>query len=289
MKRIRYLCEAIPVWAMYLVFRFMKTENASNLGGWIGRTVGPRIGASKKALKNLQIALPGKTPEEYAAIIQDMWDNLGRIAAEYPHLDDIVFNYCDIIGQDHIESIGKDKPAVIIGAHQANWELSPYYLNNKLDWPTSCIFRRPNNPYVEKLLAAWRNPEKRGTYIPKSKQGARDIVRTLRRGERLAILIDQKYNQGIPAEFFGRPAMTSTAFAQLAKNYDCPIVPFQVVRTKGCRSQIIIHPPFYAEGRSEEDIVRHAHAMLEGWIMQHPGQWLWLHRRWDSRAVKELT
>lgn len=289
MKKLRYFLEYLLVSGLLLVFSALKTEQASNLGGWLGRTIGPHLGASKKALKNLESSLPGKSAKEYAAIIRGMWDNLGRIAGEYPHLQDIIFNRCEIVNEENLTAIGKDNPAILIGAHQANWELPSFYLSHRLGWPTACIYRTPNNPYVATMLEKMRNAAGNVPLIAKSKQGARDIVRTMRKGERLAILIDQKYNQGIPVEFFGRPAMTSPAFVQLARGYNCPIVPLQVERLPGCRFRITLHPPIQADITDDTALVRRAHAMLEDWIMQHPEQWLWLHRRWDSRALKNLT
>jgi KDO2-lipid IV(A) lauroyltransferase len=287
MKTLRYMAEAALLWASFFVFRMMGADTASSVGGWIGRTVGPRLAASRKAVTNLQNAFPDTSLKEAHDITTDMWKNLGQIIAEYPHLKDIILNKCEVVGEEHLHAIGKDNPCIIIGAHIANWELLPFYFNYKIDWPVSGIYRAPNNPFVEKLLDQCRNPENRGNYIAKSHKGAREIVGTLRKGERLAVLIDQKYNQGIPVEFFGRPAMTSPSFAQLAGRYDCPILPFQVERLDGCNFRLTIHPPFRAEGRNDEDVLLKAHALLEDWIAQKPGQWLWLHRRWDSKALKD--
>lgn len=286
MKSLRYFLEAVVLWLAFLAFRMMSAENASDCGGWIGRTIGPRLAASRKAITNLQNAFPDMPVDDAKKIVIDMWDNLGRVMAEYPHLKEIVMNHVKIVGEDNLLAIGKDNPCVIIGAHLANWEILPFYFNYKIDWPVSGIYRAPNNPFTEKLLDACRNPEKRGTYIPKSQQGAREIIKTLRNGERLAILIDQKYNQGVAVEFFGRPAMTSPSFAQLAQKYDCPILPLQLERLKGCNFRLTLHPPFRTEARGDEAVVLYAHGLLEDWIAKRPGQWLWLHRRWDSKALQ---
>ncbi len=288
MKNIRYFFEAALVWSFFMLFRAMPVDRASALGGWIGRTIGPRLGASRKALENMHAALPGKTPEEYAKILHDMWENLGRVTAEYPHLQYIILNRCEMIGEEHLRALPPNMPCVFIGAHVGNWELPAFCFNYKLKWPVSCVYREPNNPYVVKLLENCRNPEQRGAYIPKSKRGAREIIKTLKRNESIAILIDQKYNQGIPVDFFGRPAMTSVAFAQLAKNYDCPLMALQVERLEGCNFRLTLCPPFETKGRDEKDIALQAHALIEEWIIKRPAQWLWLHRRWNSRALKNL-
>lgn len=286
MKKFRYMAEALFIWIAFTIFRMMPATKASDLGGWIGRAVGPYLGASRRAVTNLQNAFPDMPYEEVQSVIAGMWDNLGRIMAEYPHMKEIILNHVEIVGEENLLSIGKDNPCVAFSGHIANWELMPFYFNYKIDWPSSGVYRAPNNPYTEKILDMCRNPEARGRYIAKSKQGARDIVKTLRNGERLLILIDQKYNQGIPVEFFGRPAMTSPAIANLAQKYDCPLLPIQIERLEGCKFRLTLHPTFKTEGRSEEAVLLHANALLEDWIAKRPAQWLWLHRRWDSKALR---
>lgn len=286
MKNISYLIEAAGLWAAYFIFRALPVDKASDLGGWIGRTVGTRLAATRKARANLTLAMPEKTEHQINNYLRDMWDNLGRVIAEYPHLLKIIQTRCEIEGEEHIQTIGKDKPCIIIGAHLANWELLPFYFNHRIDWPMTGLYRAANNPYAQALLDKCRHPQEKGTYIPKSQKGVRDMMRTLQEGGRLGQLIDQKYNAGLSVPFFGKPAMTSPAFAQLAERYNCPILPLQVIRMGGCRFKIILHPPLRTNSRSEEEMLRAAHELLEGWIRQNPGQWLWLHRRWHSKALE---
>ena len=282
MKKLSYMAEAATLWFAFLIFRLIGADNASALGGWIGRTGGPRLAASRKARVNLEKSLPDA---DHDMIIRDMWDNLGRVIAEYPHLKKIIADHIEITGQEHLEKIGKDKPFILIGGHLANWELTPVSMNYRLNSPVAGIYREPNNPYAAKLLDRCRNFEDKGVYIPKSQSGTREMVNTIRKGGRLLILIDQKYNQGEPIEFFGRPAMTSTATAQLAIKYGIPILPMQIVRNKS-RFRIIIHPPLDTHGKDETTIMRDANRLLEGWVREHPAQWLWLHRRWNSKALQ---
>lgn len=280
--KISHLLEAATLYAAFFVFRVIGADNASALGGWIGRTIGPRLAATRKARANLEKSLPR---EDHDAILRDMWDNLGRVIAEYPHLKKIIHERVEISGLEHLEKIGKDKPFILIGGHLANWELAPVSMNYRLDSPVAGIYREPNNRYAAKLLDSCRNFEDKGVYIAKSQSGTREMVQTIRNGGRLLILIDQKYNQGEAIEFFGRPAMTSTATAQLSLKYDIPILPMQIVRDKN-RFRIILHPQMDTSGKDEPTIMRDANALLEGWIRERPGQWLWLHRRWNSKALQ---
>lgn len=287
MKNLRYRAEAVLVQILFVVFRVIGMDASSATGGWIGRTIGPRLAASRKAKANLMAALPGQSDDDYNRIIRDMWDNLGRVIAEYPHLLSIIRERIEVEGADIARSMPADKPLIIMGAHYGNWELLPFYFNYVLKRPMAAVYRVPNNPYTEKILDLCRNPEPQGTYIPKSTRGARQIFKLLDDKGWLAILIDQKYNQGIAVPFFGRPAMTSDSFAQLSARYDCPILPLQIERLKGCHFRLTVHAPFYGAGKNAYDTVMDAHALLESWIRKNPGQWLWLHRRWDSKALKE--
>ncbi len=287
MKKFRYAIEAALLWFAFFVFRCLPVDTASAFGGWIGRTIGPRLSASRKAYRNLNAAFPEKTEDQIQKIVTDMWDNLGRVIAEYPHLMYIVHHRLEVVDEEHVDALGEHNPCIIISSHLANWELGPFYYNHRKKWPIAGIYRAPNNPHVAKLLDRCRNPEPSGTYIAKSQQGVRDMIQVLKGGGRLGQLIDQKYNQGIPVVFFGRPAMTSPAFVQLAAKFDVPILPSRIERLEGCHFRIVFEPSFKTDGRTETDIIRHAHIMLEDWIRKNPGQWLWIHRRWDSADLKK--
>lgn len=286
MKHLRYLIEAIFLGLAFLIFKIMPVSWASATGGWIGRTVGPKLAASRKAITNLEKAMPEMSAAARLVTVTGMWDNLGRVIAEYPHLETIIRKHTEIVGENHIRELDLEKACVFFGAHLANWELYSFYFNYISRISVNAVYRAPNNPYVEKLLEWCRHAKNKVNYVPKSLAGTKSIVKTMKDNGRLAILIDQKYNQGIPVPFFGRPAMTSSAFAQLAAKYDCPMVPVRLDRLGGCNFRLTLYPPFYTEGRSETDVTLKAHGFLEDWIRERPEQWLWLHRRWDSKALQ---
>ena len=106
------------------------------------------------------------------------------------------------------------------------------------------------------------------------------MVETLRDGGALGILIDQKYNEGLAIPFFGRPAMTSPAFVQMAQKTNCPLIPVRGERLPGAHFRVTIYPPLNITEQGVEDAIAQAHMLLEEWISERPGQWLWLHRRW---------
>lgn len=293
MKSIKYIIEYVVLYVFFSISKTLGVSAASALGGWLGRTVGPHLAASRKARANVEKALPDLDEAGYRTVIADMWDNLGRVMMEYPHLAVIARDHTHVEALDRIRALGTDgQPAIVIAGHLANWEVAgpTAYIQGALE--LDLVYRAPNNPYADALLKKARRiaPELRA--MPKSQSGARDIMRALKQGRHIGILIDQKYNEGIAVPFFGRPAMTSPAFVQLAQKFKCPLVMARLERLNGpnFRITIVDIPCFDSTGDPlpVETVISTAHNYLENWIRDRPGQWLWLHRRWSGRAEKEF-
>lgn len=276
---MRHRFEYIGLLVFLGLCKILPPQFASNLFGSFSRFVGTKIGANKKAVSHIQKAL--QCPKDDAQIIAaDMWDNLGRILAEYPHLQNLAKTKTTIIGIEHLESLRDDGQAgVLFGAHLGNWEIIPHALLHHVGLAMHPVYRAPNNPYVDERLHAYRSAGQNLTPYPKSRQGMVGMVKALKAGEHLGLLIDQKYNEGVTADFFGMPARTGTAFIELAQKYDCPLVPIRCIREKdGFTVEVL--PPVPTLNREVFDVLNEAHAILEQWIKEHPAQWLWLHRRW---------
>ncbi len=277
-----YPAQAVLVYALFYFFKLLPLDTASRFGGWVGRTLGARLGTNKKVKRNLTNAMPELTAAQRDAIISGMWDNLGRIMAEYPHLDEMEGARTEVIGREHLEA-ATGKPHIIVSGHFANWEVLPVTAA-KQGLLLQLVYRHANNPYVEKLLRKARAPSG-GKLARKGFEGARSVHGALKNNQAVAMLIDQKHNKGLPIPFFGRPAMTATAVAELALRYNAPIILCFIERLNGANFRMIINPPLpMPAGMSETDAVRdiltRLNAQLEEWIRAHPAQWLWLHRRW---------
>lgn len=286
----RYLSYPLQGLAGHLFFflvRLLPLNAASGIGGGLGRRVGPRLGITRRARRNLEKAFPDKSADQIETIIAGMWDNLGRFLFEYPHLSRMDLQHdVEKIGLEHLDALRDDeKPGILFAGHFANWEIVP--LIPKLRNLTTHIFyRAPNNPYAGGLFA--RSHLLSGSeMIPKGPQGARKALKVLARGGHLGMLIDQKMNDGIAVPFFGRDAMTAPALAQLALKYDCPVVPGRIERLAGSKFRVTFYPPLKIEktGDRHADIKRimtQVNEILEDWIRQRPEQWLWLHNRWPD-------
>jgi KDO2-lipid IV(A) lauroyltransferase len=285
-RKIGYPVEAALVHGVNALFRSLPLDRASALGGWIGRTVGPRLSGSRTARRNLTRAFPEKPAAEIEAILLGMWDNLGRTIAEYPHLDRIGSERVELVGGEHADALRDDgKGGIIVGGHLSNWEVQSVAAR-KRGLEVAVVYRAPNNPYVADLLVALRGAAT-DTQIPKGPDGARALLRLLGKGGHVGMLIDQKMNDGIPLPFFGRDAMTAPAAAQLALRCGVPLCAAFTERLGGAHFRVTVFPPeaYPTSGDRNADsriLMERLNRVLEDWIRERPAQWLWLHRRWPD-------
>lgn len=291
MKQIRYFLEACVAYLFYGVFRLLPMKWASAVAGKLARYVGPKLSLSQKvADKNLQRAMPELTAEDRQRIIADMWENLGRVIGEFPHLGGMsaekYHHLVDVKGEEILpEFLASDKPAIFIAAHLGNWEFAPKTAA-VYGAPLALVYRPANNPYVEKLIHFVRRHYQTKP-IAKGVTGARQILSELKAGRPIGMLVDQKMNDGIAVPFFGRDAMTAPALATLARKFKCPVIPAQIIRKGGGRFETVVHTPIYVSqsDNAEQDIydfMLTVNQMIEGWIRENPAQWFWVHNRWPK-------
>lgn len=276
----------------YAVLAALPLDAASALGAWAGRTFGPRLRAHQTAHDNLRRIMPELGETERAAIIRGMWENLGRTVAEYPHIrkfDPYAENgRIEVVGLEHMEALwNDDKPGLLFGGHLANWEVASLAVTRR-GWNLHVAYRALNNPLVDRLLRRGRDAFDAGLF-PKGPVGAKMALKALSNGEHVAMLVDQKMNDGIPVPFMGVDAMTAPAVARFALRYDCPVVPVQVERLQGARFRITFYPDLEKpetgdRQKDTEAIMAKVNDYLGSWIRRHPEQWLWVHRRWPAEG-----
>lgn len=286
-KNLLDLSQAAPSYLVFGLVRLMPIGLASALGGWLGRAIGPHLSRTKVARRNLAHAFPEKSEGEIEGIILGMWENIGRTAFEFPHLNRMKIydegSRVQVLGAENIDRLRDDgKPGIFFAGHLANWEV-PALSVDRRGLPIHLIYRAPNNRLAEFLFRR-RRPGK-GELIPKGPQGARRALKLLAKGEHLGVLVDQKMNDGIPVPFFGRAAMTATALAQMAIKFDCPVVPVRAERLNGAKFRITHFKPLEMPntGNRQADIaaiMTTVNALLEQWVRERPEQWLWVHNRW---------
>ena len=278
--------------AIFALLRRMNPQRASNLVGSLARRVGPWLPEHRIGRRQLAASFPDAEPAWIEATLRDAWENLGRTAGEYVHLDriwDFDPDHPDAgrITTDAgpvLELLRDDgKPALLFTAHLGNWEL-PAVAARRHDLPTAVVYRVPNNQAVAKQIIAIRGPLM-GRLISTRRAGAFEMAAALERGEHLGMLVDQFFGRGVPIEFFGRPTRANPTLARLARRYDCPVYGVRVIRRPGLRFHITTTGPIDLP-RDAEGLVDVAAAtqlinsVIEGWVRETPAQWLWFHRRW---------
>ncbi len=282
--------EAALLHLAYHLFAALSFDLASAIGGWLARTIGPRLKVTETAVRNLKRAFPEKSDDEIAHIVRGVWDNLGRVCAEYPHLDELELyepgGRVEVVGAEYVDLLRDDgKAGLFFSAHFGNWELASMSATQR-GLPLTRIYRPPNNPLVDRLIRRARR-HITGELLPKGSEGARRTIEIVRGGGHLGMLVDQKMNDGIPVPFFGRPAMTAPALAQIALKFGCPVIPAKVERVQETHFLITLYPPLEMPdtGDRRADVkagMALVNRTIEGWVRERPEQWLWLHRRWPD-------
>jgi KDO2-lipid IV(A) lauroyltransferase len=289
-QKLRYGAEAALFFAFMGIFRMLGPETASGLGGWIGRNLFSLLPPDRVARANLAAAFPEMTADERNRIRRTMWDNLGRVVGEYPHLarfspkgDDPRITYSLPPGMSLDEL--KQKPVIFLSAHLGNWEMLPI-LAGQLGFDGAAVVRPPNNPYVAAWVARQRRINGPDTMIAKH-NAARPMLAQLKAGKMLCMLADQKLREGIAVPFFGRDALTTPAPAALALKMGAHIIMAANRRVGGPRFHVTVQPEleFNTSGNEAEDVARLTatiQARIEEMVRANPGQWLWIHNRWTT-------
>jgi len=267
----------------------------ADFAGALMRKVGPLFKEHRLGREQLRAAFPEKSDTEIENILSGVWDNLGRIAIEFAHLDEFsvegfgrptadVITYSPESKERYERIMTSGKPALCFAAHLANWEI-PAVGTALLGARTAVLYRRPNIGPINDLIVKLRTPLM-GALIPTGLDAPVKLARLLQSGVHVGMLADQHYSRGVDVTFFGRTCKANPLIAMLARQTEMPIHGTRVVRNPDGNS-------FWAEVSEEIQPVRDADGriaiqgtmqaitnVIEGWIREHPEQWLWLHRRW---------
>lgn len=285
MKKLRYIFEAIFAQVMFWFFRLVGIDAASALGGKFAKIIGKFLKINESARENIKLAMPELSNEEVEKILSDSWENLGRTAGEFPHVNRLKGEKFDarvkINGREIVEKIAAEgRGFIIFSGHFANWEICPKSAC-EIGHPLALVYRRANNPWVEKLIQNARKGSHAGIF-PKGKEAAKNLLKTIANKGSIGMLVDQKMNDGIAVPFFGRDAMTAPALAEFATRFNMPLIPARVVRKNGAYFELTIYPPLNIENKNTLEIMTEVNQLFESWIRENPGQWLWMHKRWPK-------
>jgi KDO2-lipid IV(A) lauroyltransferase len=278
-------------WLIWLLGR-ADPDRASDFCGAVARRIGPYLPAHRIGQSNLRAAFPRQDAVWIEATLREAWDNLGRVAGEYVHLAriwDFDRDYPNT-GRIRTESLSlfealrnDGKPALCFAAHLANWEL-PAVAAAAHGLPSAVVYRMPNNKAVAKEITRIRAPLM-GRLIRTRAQAAVEMAASLSAGEHVGMVVDQHFSRGVDVTFFGRRCKANPSIARLARRFDCPVVGVRVVRLPGHGFRVDGFGPYELPrgGDGEIDVTAATQmitAIIEGWVRENPGQYLWFHRRW---------
>ena len=285
MKYIKYFFQYILIKLFFLIFKLVGYKNASNLGGVIGSKIGP-IFKSKKIIKNnLKNYLPNSDDQQINNIINKMWENYGRIFAEYIFIKDFRSTKLEknlkINGMEYLDEIKKNqKPVIFVSGHFNNFELMAMQIE-KSGINLAAVYRPLNNIFLNKTMEKIRKNFICKNQIKKGISGLREILTFFKKNTSVAIMIDQRVTEGIKCNLFTKPAYTTTIPAQLINKFNCPVVPVYIERKNKINFEITINKPIYFEKNDDlEKITRNLNLWLEKMISKNPEQWIWTHNRW---------
>ena len=277
------------------LIRLIDRKRMANLLGRLMRAIGPWLPEHRVGRDNLVAAFPGKPAKEIKEILAGVWDNLGRVAAEFAHLDrikvldferggqaDVIYDKTSFERFVAIRDAGK--PTLVFSAHLANWEvpaLAPAHYHVR----ANLLYRRPNIGGIADAVIKMR-AGCMGNLIPTGLDAPVRLANAIQRGEHVGMLVDQHFVKGVDVVFFGRWAKANPLIAQLARHTEAAIRGVRVVRQADGNSfwgelTEEISAPRDAEGKVDiQATMQVITGIVEGWVREHPEQWLWLHRRW---------
>ncbi len=274
--------------------RYFDPIKTANLFGRIARSVGPMMREQRIGRANLTAAFPEKSPAEIETILAGVWDNLGRVGAEFAHLDHIWEHDPAYPEQSRIEILPRThelfaqlrldgKPALIFASHLGNWELPALAaVAHGLD--AAILYRRPNIASVDRAIQEIR-AVKMGTLIAAGRDAPIKLAEALQNGQHVAMLVDQYLTNGVEVTFFGRKTRANPMLARLLRQVECPVHGVRIIRLPGHRFRAElsdeVQPVRDAAGKIDiQGTTQAITSVVEGWIREYPDQWLWLHRRW---------
>ena len=245
----------------------------------------PRL--RRVGMQNLAMALPERTRDEHAQIIDGVFRSIARVLvsfAKFPRLTKAnIHEWIRYDGYQHFEEARQlGKGVLFATAHLGNWELSAF-AHALLSEPMHVVVRPLDNRRIDAVVETRRALS--GNRLIGKKDFARSILQALKDNEAVGILVDQNagLEDGVFVDFFGVPACAGVGFAKFAAHSGAAVIPGFALWSQKERKYILkFYPPLPVTGDAALDTqILHAH--LERVIREYPDQWLWLHRRWKTR------
>ena len=285
MKQIKYFFQFTLIIIFFSLFKILGYKLSSAVGGKLFEIVGPLFRSKKLIHSNIINAIPNLNIKEINKINKLMWNNYGRVFAEYMFIKDFregnLQNNIKIEGQEILESIkNNNKPVIFISGHFSNFELMAMHLE-KSGINLSAIYRPLNNIFLNKIMERIRKKYICKNQIKKGIGGMKKLINLKKNNYSTALMIDQRVSEGISSKFFNKEALTTTIPAQLIKKFNISVVPVFIERVQDINFKITVNKPInFTQETSIKDITDKLNKILEKMVLLKPEQWIWSHNRW---------
>ena len=269
--------------------------------GWaqaLGRALGSAAfhlapAERRKALATLSVAFPEMTDQARLEVVRRCFRHLGTVVLEMavaPRLGARLERLVDVSGEALTrlqDAHARGKGVVCVTAHLGNWELHAARVA-RYGFPLSAVGKENVDPRLTRLMERSRAAGGMRTLWRGQPGVAVAMLRALRKGELLGMLIDQDTNvQNVFVPFFGRPAATPRAAADLVLRTGAAALVFLNHRgDDGVYRTTTEEVEVPRTGDDERDAVELTARMterIEAAVRAHPEQWVWMHQRWKTK------
>ena len=286
MRQIKYLIEFIIIIFLFIVIKLFGLKISQSIFGFIFKKVGPLFRSKKISHNNLSLALPYMNRSERDKIINNMWENYGKIFSEYMFIDKFRLNSefskkIIVENQEELEKIkSQKKPVIFISGHFNNFELMAMHLE-KSDIDLAAVYRPLNNKFLNPIMERIRKKYICKKQIKKGISGTKELLKEFKKGTSIALMIDQRVSEGIKSNLFGKEALTTTIPAQFIKKFDASVVPIYIERLVNDTFKLKIQESIkFSDDETMNEITLKLNKILEKMIITNPDQWIWTHNRW---------
>jgi len=285
MNKIKYFFQFIIIIFIFFIFKILGPKISSFVGGKLFELIGPIFRSKKIIHKNIKRAFPDINKEKLNKIKSSMWNNYGRVFAEYMFIKNFrngkLSKNITIDGEEILNDIKKNNQKVIfISGHFSNFELMAMQIDKK-ELNIAAIYRPLNNVFLNNIMERIRTKYICKNQIKKGIGGLRELIRFNKQNYSTALMIDQRVSQGIKTNFFGEKAFTTTIPAQLIKKFSIPVVPIFIERYEGLKFKMKVYNPInFSNEDTIENITTQLNKTLENMIINNPNNWIWTHNRW---------
>ena len=285
MKQVKYFLQFLSIIILFGIFKLIGLKFSSIISSKIFQILGPIFRSNKILDYNLSVAFPKLDNPKKFKIKKKMWENYGKIFAEYMFIKDFknkkLSEKIRIENQNILEEIKKDlKPVIFISGHFNNFELMAMCIENS-GVQLSTIYRPLNNKFLNPLMEKIRKTYICKNQIKKGFAGTRELLNHFKKGNSIALMIDQRVSEGINCQFFGKEALTTTIPAQFVKKFNSKIIPVYIERDEKDFFNLKINKPIeFSKVESVKTITLKLNKILEDMIIKNPEQWIWTHNRW---------